>query len=159
MNYDEAMKDAEKVGTTRRNKRRRLYQRVTWSVGGAILIAVLIWLPAGPLQTHARRDKETVSAGVIQTPQRLPGDSTLAPTKVESGRWQHVMLLPKERKFLRIDVNAHVEIIGKGVRVFDICADNQARLPRQCPVASPAQQVSIENERDETNIILAQAFF
>lgn len=128
----------------------------TWISFAIVIITlgiVTIWWWNKPSDT-ARQATPTAMASI----QRVPGDSTLAPIKVELGKWQHVMLLPKERKFLRIDLNTHVEIIGKGVRVLDICADNQARLPRQCPVASPPQQISIENERDETNIILAQAF-
>ncbi|HQT82596.1 MAG TPA: hypothetical protein PLW99_00375 [Candidatus Paceibacterota bacterium] len=54
MNYEEVMGGAGKAGTARRNKRRKVYRTATWSIGGAIILAALIWLPTGPLQTYVQ---------------------------------------------------------------------------------------------------------
>lgn len=58
MKYEEAMSQAEKTGTERRNKKRHVYERATWTIGGLCILAAVIWLPAGPLQTYAHRTTE-----------------------------------------------------------------------------------------------------
>jgi hypothetical protein len=83
VNYKEAMTGAEKAGTIRRSKRRILYHRIVMSIGGVLLIAGLIWLPEGPLQTYkAARAKERTEA-VHSAAQSSQGAPTIAvPAKV-----------------------------------------------------------------------------
>lgn len=64
------MAGAEKTGTERRNKRRKIYHRVTWVVGGTAILAAAIWLPSGPLQTYVAekgKPKEIASVAAQKT--------------------------------------------------------------------------------------------
>ncbi|GEM_PF-2922461 len=82
MNYDDAMSSARKEGTARRNTRRRVYRVVTWCIGGIAILAALIWLPEGPLQTYARWSKEEPPTPQVrqqrQAVVRESGDCTYA---------------------------------------------------------------------------------
>lgn len=90
MNYDEAMTGAERSGTARRNKRRQFYRMATWSVGVVAILAALIWLSDGPLQTYSKWNKEKelekkmalsqTRQTITQAPQECTSANPCAPT-------------------------------------------------------------------------------
>jgi len=70
MNYEQVMSLAKTEGTAQRNKLRKTARIGTWSVGGAMLLAGLIWLPSGPLQSFVRwkNEPDAVAKSQFQSP-------------------------------------------------------------------------------------------
>lgn len=89
------MAHAEKTGTERRKKRRKLYHRATWIAGGTAILAALIWLPAGPLQTYkAHKPSETEQRTATQRApvQKLCPDMTTQEKRscmITSDKWSN----------------------------------------------------------------------
>lgn len=118
MNYDEALSSAEKTGTERRNKRRPAYRWATWGIGAAILTAVLIWLPGGPLQTYKayKNQPKPLVGAIAHSTERVPGDCTYTrpctPVMQTDGKTVKVALVPGKKVCFDPPVRSNPEGFG-----------------------------------------------
>lgn len=160
MNYDQAMKGAEKAGTERRNKHRPIYRRVAWIVGSIGIIAALIWLPVGPLQTYAKK-KSLPSPSTVPQEQRGTARSGLEIPLASSPQssWPKLVMPANGESEAISAVPPYMHVVAKGDNflLHTVYRDGRrCTFGQPCPggLDGPIEKVYATNKAPVTNIII-----